>query len=138
MIFSETSLLLIPLLASCAAVGTEVEVTTSTTTTTTTPDYANYGEPCTKITDCDSSAYLTCINGSCQCAIQEAMKFDDASSSCWILPGEKCVWRASEVGLSLMVDATVGEERTMRGDRISFRCVSNAACEDGFCNCDAG
>lgn len=103
------------------------------------PNYANYGEPCSKVTDCDSGAYLTCVNGSCQCALGDAMRFDDASSSCWVLPGEKCIYRASQIGLEgVLADIAGLEERTAHlADRVSFRCVSNAACEDGNCMCDA-
>lgn len=129
MISTHNILFFVSVLISSTITRGEVVSESNTTTVSSVPEYANYGEPCTKITDCDASAYHTCVNGSCLCALTEAMKFDDASSSCWVLPGQKCVYRASEVGLSLMVDAAIGEERTIRGDRISFRCVSNSACE---------
>ncbi|ODM98490.1 Tenascin-X [Orchesella cincta] len=115
---------------------TSVIAVEQATTVTTTNDYANYGEPCTKISECDHSAYLTCINGSCQCALQ-SMKFDDASSSCWMIPGEKCIYKGAEMSIGMAVLDPSSEERNIR-DRISFRCVSNAACEDGFCTCDSG
>lgn len=89
---------------------------------------ANHGEPCNRLTRCDSRASLTCKKGICECIMSETMTFDSRYGRCSVLPGEKCVYTTVETD-------NRAEGRSWKEE---IPCIPSAQCQEGFCTCFPG
>lgn len=89
---------------------------------------ALFGQPCSRLTRCDSRGALACKNGYCECIIADAMVYNRRYGRCSVLPGEKCIFTAVSA-----------EERAQeRSWKEELPCVENATCQETFCTCFPG
>ncbi|CAL8094642.1 unnamed protein product [Orchesella dallaii] len=91
---------------------------------------ASYGEHCNKTMRCDTSAFLSCRNTTCECQKRDSMFFDPQIKSCLTLVGEKCRYQLNNN------DSEMEHPSNSRGFEEEIDCVQNAWCNrSGVCMC---
>ena len=88
-----------------------------------------HGEFCNKIIQCDTRAWLNCIDGKCGCMQPDEMVYLPKTRKCVSKAGAKCKFPLNDHGQD--------DENTL-GPFKNAECVENAICDSSSGNCTCG